>query len=101
MAKANITPNYMHDIRRYIRINHDRHDGEITDLIEAARADLIREGILASKAQDESDPLIKRAVGCYVKAHFGLDNSDAERYDASYQSIKKHLALSKDYTKEA
>lgn len=98
---ANLTPNYIYGIRRYIRINHDRHDDEIVDLIEAARADLILEGILASKAQDEGDPLIKRAIGCYVKANFGLDNSDAERYEASYQSLKTHLALSNDYTKEA
>ncbi len=97
---ANLSPDYMHDIRRYVRINHDHHDGEITDLIEAARADLIREGILAPKAQDESDPLIKRAVGLYVKANFGLDNSDAERYSASYQSLKTHLALSNEYIKE-
>ena len=98
---ANLTPNYMHEIRRYIRINHDRHDGEITDLIEAARADLMQVGILTAKAQDEGDPLIKRAIVCYVKANFGLDNSDAERYDASYQSLKRHLALSNEYTKEA
>ena len=44
------------------------------DLINAARADLVLGGVLEVKAQDETDPLILRAVATYVKAEFGLDN---------------------------
>ncbi|OGO90487.1 MAG: DNA-packaging protein [Clostridiales bacterium GWF2_38_85] len=87
-------------IRQYLRINHTHFDIEITDLVEAARADLILGGILLSKVNDESDSLVKRAIVCYVKAGFGLDNADAEKYAASYDSLKRHLMLSSEYTTE-
>lgn len=92
-----ITPNYLDEIRQCVRIRHSRFDGELSDLIQAARADLILCGILPQKAEDESDSLIKRAVTIYVKAEFGLDNADAERYRESYAELKRHLALSNDY----
>ena len=36
---------YVAGIRQYLRINHTRFDAEITDLIGAARADLLLGGI--------------------------------------------------------
>lgn len=98
---ANISEQYVQSIRRYLRINHDRFDAEITDLIGAAKADLLLGGILASKVHDESDALIKRAVSTYVKAEFGLDNADGEKYRKSYEMLKLHLMLSSEYTEEA
>ena len=47
------------------------------------------------------DPLIKRAITIYVKAHFGWNNPDAERLQQSYNMLKCHLALSQEYTVEA
>lgn len=85
------------DARRYLRINHEFFDGEISDLIAAARADLLLGGILPAKIYDEQDYLIKRAVISYVKAEFGLDNPDAEKYRTCYQNIKQHLMLSTEY----
>jgi hypothetical protein len=70
-------------------------DSEITDLISAAKKDLELAGI--TKA-DESDALIKRAINTYCKAHYGYDNPDAERFLESYLMLKRHLALSVDYT---
>lgn len=71
---------------------------EIADLIAAAQADLQLTGILPDKAHSETDPLIKRAVLVYVKAHFGWDNPDIEKFQQSYESLKVHLALSAEYT---
>ena len=75
-------------------------DDEIQGLIDAARADLKLSGVWATKVEDDTDPLIKRAVFVYVKANFGLDNPDAIRFQASYDSIKAHLTLSIEYTEE-
>lgn len=98
---ANISEQYVYSIRRYLRINHTHFDAEITDLIGAARADLLLGGIKADKVNDESDALIKRAIVVYVKAEFGLDNADAEKYRESYNMLKRHLMLSSEYIEEA
>ena len=98
---ANISKKLIYDVRRYLRINHTHLDAEITDLIGAAQADLLLGGINAAKVNDESDALIKRAIVCYVKAEFGLDNADAEKYRNSYEMLKRHLQLSNEYIEEA
>ena len=95
---AEISQNYILAGRSALRISHSKYDCEINDLIAAARDDLrTLGGIKAEKVNDESDPLIKRAVMTYLKAYFGLDNPDALKYEASYEMIKKHLMLSSDY----
>lgn len=98
---ADISEQFVHDVRQYLRISHTHFDAEITDLIGAARADLLLGGIKAAKVEDESDALIKRAIVCYIKAEFGLDNTDAEKYRESYDMLKRHLMLSSEYIEEA
>lgn len=94
-----ISDDYVAAFRGYLRIATDRLDGEIEDLIRAARDDLVLGGVLPAHATDESDPLIKRAVATYIKAEFGLDNDGAEQYRAAYGDLKKRLLLSDRYTK--
>lgn len=85
------------DIKTALRISGNDLDGEILDLIEAAKADLILSGVHESKAED-TDPLIKRAIIVYCKAHFGYeDPAQAELFLRSYLALKAHLALSKEY----
>ena len=86
---------YLASVRHSVRLSV--HDGELTDLINAARADLVLGGVLEEKANDESDPLIKKAVTTYVKAEFGLDNEDADRLRASYKEQRNGLTLSDSY----
>lgn len=69
-------------------------DTEINDLIDAAKKDLLISGIVVT---DETDPLIKRAIVTYCKAHFGYDNPEAERFEKAYNAIKLHLMLSSEY----
>ena len=86
------------DIKTALRISGNDLDGEILDLIEAAKADLILSGVHESKAED-TDPLIKRAIIVYCKAHFGYDDPKiTERFEQSYISLKQHLTLSIEYT---
>ena len=68
--------------------------GELTDLINAAEYDLKNTGI---NTDDLTDPLIKRAIILYCKAHFGYNNEDAIRFAQNYDSLKSHLAMSVDY----
>lgn len=73
-------------------------DNEIRDLISAARAELVEIGVLPSKVYNDDDPLTKQAVILYVKAEFGLDNPDAERYHEAYTMLKHRISLLTDYT---
>lgn len=74
---------------------------EISDLIDAARQDLMRSGVSKEKAESNEDPLIIKAVVTYCKAYFGLDDKDAvpvkEMYMESYEKIKQELSLTGDY----
>lgn len=88
---------YLASVRHSVRLSSTVHDVELTDLINAARADLVLGGVLEVKAQDETDPLILRAVATYVKAEFGLDNEDSEKYRASYKEQRNGLTLSDAY----
>lgn len=88
---------YLTSIRQYMRLTSTIHDSELEDLVNAARADLVLGGVLPAKAEDEQDPLIMRAVATYVKAEFGLDNGDSEKYRASYKEQRNGLALSDSY----
>lgn len=81
-------------MKKALRITHDVLDDEIQDLIDAAKMDLQISGV---KKIDETDPLIIRAITIYCKSHIGLDNPDSTKYDASFELLKIHLALSSDY----
>lgn len=93
-----ISEEYLAAFRGYLRMKSTAQDGEIKDLINAARDDLVTfGGVLPERARDESDALIKKAIRAYVLADFGLDNEDSEKYRASYDKLKAALALSSDY----
>lgn len=95
-----ISPGYLASFRQALRITAEDFDGEISDLIHAAWTDLALGGVLPARAADETDPLVKRAVMSYVKAEFGLDNDDADKYRAAYDRLKVALALASDYIAE-
>jgi uncharacterized phage protein (predicted DNA packaging) len=85
-------------IKQVLRVSGNDLDEEITDLIEAAKADLILSGVHKDNVKDD-DPLIKRAIALYCKAHFGYDDAKmAERFETSYTSLKHHMTLSEEYT---
>lgn len=96
-AAAEVSSEYLSDIRLRVRSSVDKLDGEIKDLILAARADLVRGGVLPARAADETDPLVKQAISTYVKAEFGLDNDDADKYRASFRNQKIALSMASEY----
>lgn len=86
------------DVKDALRVSGTDLDVEITDLIDAAKADLQLSGVHSIKI-DDADPLIKRAITAYCKANFGYeDTALAERFQKSYDSLKAHLTLSAEYT---
>lgn len=86
----------LEDVKNSLRLSGDDLDIEIQDLINSAKADLILSGVNSVKVID-TDPLIKRAVILYCKAHFGYDDT-SEKFEQSYISLKHHLTLSAEYT---
>jgi uncharacterized phage protein (predicted DNA packaging) len=87
----------LNDVKLSLRITSSAFDVEVQDLIDACRIDLIQSGISSLKANDDTDPLIKRAITLYCKAFFGYDNPDADRLRDSYVMLKQHLSLAADY----
>ena len=86
------------DVKVSLRIAHTATDTEINDLIASARQDLILAGVTATKANSNTDPLVKRAIVTYAKAHYGMDNPDHDRLVLAYEKLKTHLTLSGDYS---
>jgi uncharacterized phage protein (predicted DNA packaging) len=88
----------LNDLKKVLRATEPAFDDEIKDLINASIQDLKLSGVLPAKADDDTDPLIRRAITTYVKAHFGWDNPDFEKLVEAYNMLKMHLTLSKEYT---
>lgn len=86
------------DIKIVLRFSNNALDEDILDSIDAARQDLILSGISVTKAKDDTDPLIKRAIKTYCKAEYAVDEKEAKRHSLSYDLLKNHLSMAGDYT---
>jgi hypothetical protein len=69
-------------------------DGEITDLINQCRADLVRMGVPESVATDETNELVLGCVRCFLRWQFGIDGIDADRNHSEYQELADNLRKS-------
>lgn len=79
-------------VKLALRITTDIFDSELTDMIQAAFADLKIVGI----ENPEYDPLIKRAVITYCRVYFG-EPDDFERMKAAYDEQKAQLITATGY----
>lgn len=79
-----------------LRVVTDEFDGEISDLISAAIADL---GIAGANGENvtASDVLTQTAIITYVKMHFG-EPDEYERLKASYDEQKAQMSMASGYT---
>ena len=85
----------LEEVKEALRVSGDDLNTEVTSLIKAAQFDLRISGV--NKIND-ADPLIKRAVITYSKAHFGYEDVNlSERFERSYIMLKQHLSLSGEY----
>lgn len=91
--------NLLHDtVRQHLRIsNPNAFFDEIEELIDSAIFDLKTSGVNIDMTVEPEDPLIRRAIINYCKAHFGIDNKDSEKYESTYEKLKNKLCLCGDY----
>lgn len=77
-------------VKTALRVSGTAFDGEITDLIAAAKADLEGAGVTV----DDTDPLHQQAIVCFCKSRYGYeDPQQADRFWNAYESHKIHLAI--------
>ncbi len=85
-------------IKMRLRLMTDAYDSEITDLINAACADL---GVVGVDAESTTaDPLLIQAIATYCRLHFGQPD-DYDRLKASYDEQKAQLISCTGYGLEA
>lgn len=90
---------FIEEVRKYAtRITSSALDNEIQMLIESCQMDLFLSGISEKKVLNSKDPMIKNAIFNYVRANFGLDNPDSEKYRDAYYSLRLKMVLSENYT---
>ena len=81
-------------VKLALRVKTTAFDSEITDLIAAALADL---GMAGVTNQEQTDPLIIRAVTTYCRVNFGQPD-DYDWLKASYDEQKAQLMMATGYT---
>ena len=81
-------------VKMALRITTNALDAELTDLIEAAKADL---GIAGVVLPETLDAICTRAVITYCKMSFGLPE-DYDRLKRSYDEQKAQLSNASGYT---
>lgn len=84
----------LNKVKLALRVTTDAFDSEISDLIDAACADLGLVGVGSSAQTD--DPLLIRAITTYCKAHFGAPD-EYDRLKASYDEQKAQLITATGY----
>ena len=85
-------------VKKALRITTTAMDGEISDLIASALADLGLAGIIDSVLVSESCPdLVRTAVITYCKMNFGLP-ADSDRLKRSYDEQKAQMSMATGFT---
>jgi len=85
------------DVKQALRITGSEHNGEIEDLIAAAKAEFVRVGLDPKKVEAASEPLIKLAIINYCRAQFDWDHPNIDRLQRTIQQLQANLSLSGDY----
>ena len=88
------------DVKTALRVTTSKTDGEVEIYIATALFDMGNKGVKPEFLADDADtetgdymPIVKTAVICYCKAHYGRDVEASERNAclASYRSIVTSL----------
>lgn len=83
-------------IKLALRISHNRLDSDIEETMKVARAEMIRSGISAEKANSD-DYLINKAIKTYCLAEFSNNDKMSERYYKSWEYQIDNLRKSSSY----
>lgn len=72
-------------VKLALRISHDFLNDEIEETITAARAEMIRAGVPAEKANDDDDALVSLFVKTFCQYIFCNDEKIKEKYETAYR----------------
>ena len=92
-------PTLLQKCMSMLGVTDTEYEDEIQDLIDAAKADLGIAGV--TKANVETDALIKKAIKTYVAANFGEGTGGPDNHQQlveSYETQKKQLMSATGYT---
>ena len=93
------TPTLLQKCMSMLGVTDTEYEDEIQDLIDAAKADLGIAGV--TKADVETDPLVKKAIKTYVAMNFGEGTGGPDNHQQlreSYETQKKQLMSATGYT---
>lgn len=86
------------DVKQACRVTSTAYNTELTDLIQAALADMGITDIRADVLTETPPPLVKMAVKTYCRMHFGeVEDGERDRLEASYNEQKSQLLMSSLY----
>lgn len=83
-------------VKLALQITTDVFDSDIEENIAAARAEMIRSGIAAEKANSNDDPLIIKAIKTFCQKEYNDDNL-SERFEQSWLYQLDNLRKSSEY----
>ena len=82
--------------KNMLGVTDTEYEDEIQDLIDAAKADLGIAGV--TKANVESDALVRRAIMTYVNMNWNISAGEYQNVLQSYETQKKQLMSATGYT---
>lgn len=83
------------DIRKSLRISHDKLNDDISRTMNACLLDMERVGIQKTK----QDALTDRAIILFCRSEFDFQGK-GQQYQQSYEKLRDALSLSGDYQSE-
>ena len=89
----------LNKVRLALRYVDTSLDNEIQDVINAAKLDLQRVGVIVPALDADIDAQMEIAIILYARWHFDFEN-DGARYRTMYYDKRADLALCEDYTHE-
>lgn len=86
-------------IKLALRITHNYLDSDITDTINAARAEMVRSGVSDNIVNAEDNDLVSQAIKTYALYVYSGDSKLTEGYFQSWQYQLENIR--KSYPKES
>lgn len=86
-------------VKNSMRIDGEDHDEELSDLINAAKREMLEAGAV-EEALVEDDELVRLACITYCKSHFGYDD-DKGKFEAAFEKMLVKISLLTSYKGDA
>lgn len=84
-------------VKLALRISHTALDNDILETITVAQNELVRAGVISSKAMDETDPLIVQAIKTFCQSIYDANDKIREAYMESFKYQLDNLRKSNGY----